>query len=371
MGRENELREAAKDGNIAKLEALLSVKKSAFMSSLRKGININCQDESGNTALHIAALNGKMEAVVYLLQNDASANIPDVSGNYPLHLAAFNGHHEVANTLINQGPSRANVIEQNLVGDTALHIAAQFGHTQVVQILLETIAIYPAGDCDHCVASDRAPSLAGLSTHISKAHNTITLKSIHHLSPCHADGNMRNKNQESPLDLAAKFGRLSTVRVLVLWDQSLVRSSCLKHSPLHLSARHGHTSVMTTLLDFGMSVNVMSDLGTALHEAALFGKVDAVRLLLNRAGIKLVGILFGKLKLVCDSYALVDKSRNLFTTEIEEVGVQFKKVAFLLTEKASGFIRRDLTKKAKENENISDLQLRSIPIRNNIPTAER
>ncbi len=47
------------------------------------------------------------------------------------------------------------------------------------------------------------------------------------------------------------------VQVLVLSDPHLVRTSCDKHSPLHLSARNGHVTVIETLIDFGMQVNLM------------------------------------------------------------------------------------------------------------------
>eukprot|EP00795_Rhopilema_esculentum_P011628 gene11628-21870_t len=236
MGREQELRDAAKDGNVPKLESLLAAKKGSIMSSLRKALDINCQDDNGNTALHLAALNGQREAASLLLTNDASANIPETKGNYPLHLAAFNGHHEVADILLNQGPSRADVLQQNSGEDTPLHLAAQYGHTQVVQTLLQ----------------------------------------------CHADPHMRNKKGETPLDLAAMYGRLPTVQVLILSDKSLVREQTEAISPLHVAARNGHTAVIEALLDFGMSVNVMCNPGSSLHEAALFGKVEAVKLLLKR-----------------------------------------------------------------------------------------
>ena len=36
-----------------------------------------------------------------------------------------------------------------------------------------------------------------------------------------------------------------------------MKDYCKTHSPLHLSARNGHTSVIEALLDAGMSVDVM------------------------------------------------------------------------------------------------------------------
>ena len=54
-----------------------------------------------------------------------------LTGSYPIHLAAWKGDIEVARTLIERGPSQANVDAQSLCEETALHLAAQYGHREV------------------------------------------------------------------------------------------------------------------------------------------------------------------------------------------------------------------------------------------------
>ncbi|XP_041636644.1 ankyrin repeat and sterile alpha motif domain-containing protein 1B isoform X3 [Cheilinus undulatus] len=92
---------------------------------------------------------------------------------------------------------------------------------------------------------------------------------------------MRNSRQETPLDLAALYGRLQVVRMLVSTHPNLMTSHTRQHTPLHLAARNGHHSTVQTLLEAGMDVNCVTENGSALHEAALFGKIDVVRLLLD------------------------------------------------------------------------------------------
>ena len=53
------------------------------------------------------------------------------------------------------------------------------------------------------------------------------------------------------------------------------------HTPLHLASRNGHNEVVVTLLRVGMDINIRTSRGTALHEAALCGKVEVVRTLLE------------------------------------------------------------------------------------------
>uniref|UniRef100_A0A8C9NMC5 Ankyrin repeat and sterile alpha motif domain containing 1A n=1 Tax=Serinus canaria TaxID=9135 RepID=A0A8C9NMC5_SERCA len=224
-----------------------------------RGPNVNCVDSTGYTPLHHAALNGHKDVVEVLLRNDALTNVADCKGCYPLHLAAWKGDADIVKLLIHQGPSHTKVNEQNALeikelkkygpfdpyinaknndNETALHCAAQHGHTEVVKVLLEELT----------------------------------------------DPTMRNNKFETPLDLAALYGRLEVVKMLLNAHPNLLSCNTKKHTPLHLAARNGHKAVVHVLLDAGMDSNYQTEKGSALHEAALFGKTDVVQILLA-AGI--------------------------------------------------------------------------------------
>ncbi|KAK9525759.1 hypothetical protein VZT92_016441 [Zoarces viviparus] len=200
-----------------------------------KGLNVNCTDSTGYTPLHHASLNGHRQVVLKLLQFEASTNLADSKGCFPLHLAAWRGDVDIVRILIHHGPSHGRVNQQNHERETALHCAAQYGHSEVVSVLLQELT----------------------------------------------DPTMRNSQQETPLDLAALYGRLQVVRMLASAHPNLMTSHTRRHTPLHLAARNGHHSTVQTLLEAGMDVNCVTENGSALHEAALCGKMDVVRLLLD------------------------------------------------------------------------------------------
>uniref|UniRef100_A0A3Q1JBU0 Ankyrin repeat and sterile alpha motif domain containing 1A n=1 Tax=Anabas testudineus TaxID=64144 RepID=A0A3Q1JBU0_ANATE len=288
MGKEQELLEAARTGNLAAVEKLLSGRRQSagtgsgssgsggsgnssggggVLSSsdelritvIWRGPNVNCVDSTGYTPLHHAALNGHSKVVEALLRNEALTNIADNKGCYPLHLAAWKGDEHIVKLLIHQGPSHPKLNEQSCVdhkefkrcgpfdpyinaknndNETPLHCAAQYGHSQVVRLLLEELT----------------------------------------------DPTMRNNKFETPLDLAALYGRLEVVKLLLNAHPNLLSCNTKKHTPLHLASRNGHLSVVEVLLDAGMDINYETEKGSALHEAALFGKTDVVQKLLS-AGV--------------------------------------------------------------------------------------
>ncbi|XP_018311442.1 uncharacterized protein [Mycetomoellerius zeteki] len=245
MGKDQELLEAARSGNVTVVEKILGqrAKRSGPLASLRRGPGANVQDASGYSALHHAALNGHRDVVRLLLQYEASTNVVDAKGSSPLHLAAWAGDAEIVRLILNQGPSVPKVNLATKDNETALHCAAQYGHTEVVAQLLQY-------GCD--------PSI-------------------------------RNSRGESALDLAAQYGRLETVELLVRTHPELIESLrnsssslIFPHTPLHLASRNGHRAVVEVLLAAGVDVNTRTSAGTAMHEAALCGKMEVVRALLDR-----------------------------------------------------------------------------------------
>ncbi|XP_073801318.1 caskin-2 isoform X8 [Danio rerio] len=242
MGKEQDLLQAVKNGDLATTQKLLAkvrASKSKLLGSTKR-LNINYQDPDGFSSLHHAALTGTTELLSLLLEAQAVVDIKDSNGMRPLHYAAWQGKADSVLMLLRSG---AAVNSASHDGQIPLHLAAQYGHYEVSEMLLQ-----------------------------------------HQSNPC-----VLNKAKKTPLDLACEFGRAKVAQLLLSSNMvaSLLEgdqrdasdSNC--NTPLHLAARNGHKDVIRLLLKAGIDINRTTKAGTALHEAALYGKTEVVRLLLD------------------------------------------------------------------------------------------
>ncbi|XP_044152904.1 caskin-2 isoform X1 [Bufo gargarizans] len=242
MGRENELIQAVKSGDVGTVQKLLAkvrTSKNKLLGSTKR-INVNYQDGDGFSALHHAALSGNSELLMLLLETQAAVDIKDGNGMRPLHYAAWQGQPEPVRLLLR---AVASVNAASNDGQIPLHLAAQYGHYEVSETLLQ-----------------------------------------HQSNPC-----LVNKSKKTPLDLACEFGRVKVVQLLLNSHLcvSLLEGISKDHTdpnfttPLHLAAKNGHREVIRLLLKSGIEINKVTKMGTALHEASLCGKTEVVKLLIE------------------------------------------------------------------------------------------
>jgi hypothetical protein len=124
-----EIHDAAKSGDLAKVQALLKENPKVVFS----------KDALGYTPLHMAAWKARNDVVELLLANKAEVNARD-SGVTPLHLAAAMGTRETVKLLL---ANKAEVNARDTHGYTSLHCAADEGNKDVDE-LLDKRAVTPA-----------------------------------------------------------------------------------------------------------------------------------------------------------------------------------------------------------------------------------
>jgi ankyrin repeat protein len=92
------------------------------------------------------------------------------------------------------------------------------------------------------------------------------------------------ENSDTPLMLAARYGHVEVVRVLLEGGADVQWASNNMYTALHRAAWKGHLEVCRLLLDSGAKVNALERQWnqTALHWAAYYGHLSVVQLLVER-----------------------------------------------------------------------------------------
>jgi ankyrin repeat protein len=106
---------------------------------LKAGADPNLLAASGFTPLHIAAARGQAKVARLLIK--AGANPMEYSthqGITPLYFAVQRGHADAVQVLLSTAPdSHAQVVNQLVSGQTALHAAALRGDAKIARLLLD------------------------------------------------------------------------------------------------------------------------------------------------------------------------------------------------------------------------------------------
>ena len=116
-----ELQDAARDGDLRRLAALLG------------SADPNQTDSRGFTPLIMASYHGQAGAVALLLGAGAAVDVVDAKGSTALSGAAFKGHCGIARLLLDAG---AAVDAPDEAGRTPLLYAVMFGRTEMAALLV-------------------------------------------------------------------------------------------------------------------------------------------------------------------------------------------------------------------------------------------
>ncbi|XP_038711893.1 ankyrin repeat-containing protein ITN1-like isoform X2 [Tripterygium wilfordii] len=213
-----------------------------------------------DTEMHLAAQKGDLAAVRLILDNIDLQMKETLSGSEL--------DTEVAEI-------RASVVnEVNELGETALFIAAEKGHLDVVKELLQ----YSSKEC---VSKKNRSGFDPLHIAAVQGHHAIVQVLLDHdpgLSQTFGPSNA------TPLISAATRGHTAVVNELLSKDGSLLEISRSNgKNALHLAARQGHVDIVKALLDKDSQLARRTDKKgqTVLHMAVKGQSCEVVKLLLG------------------------------------------------------------------------------------------
>nr|XP_004242651.1 probable E3 ubiquitin-protein ligase XBOS32 isoform X1 [Solanum lycopersicum] len=195
--------------------------------------------------------------------------------NSPLHYSAAQGHHEIVSLLLESG---VDINLRNYRGQTALMQACQYGHWEVVQILILFMANIHKADY---LNGGTSLHLAALNGH-SRCIRLLLADYIPSIPNFCNVMRKRSKNEDS----IQEFDDFALHEVIN-------RPADGGITALHMAALNGHVESLQLLLDLGASVTKVTvedgttiDLigagSTPLHYAACGGNAQCCQLLIAR-----------------------------------------------------------------------------------------
>ncbi|KAL7954774.1 ankyrin repeat-containing domain protein [Trichoderma compactum] len=251
----------------------------------------------GFTALHVIAYWGldKMMLLLATCKSKIDVKAQDSRGETALHLAAQQGHLDVLRLLLQ---AAADVDTANGRGETPLIRAARNGHTALVECLLQSGADALAEDNEKWTAF-----------HWAIIGNSIDTAKLLLRYQANSDGLQLNK----ALDVAAEAGNETAVQMVldlganidwkddegstaITWAvpggyENAVRTLLRNGADPNLADNYGnvplhwaipYSAITELLLEYGANINAQNDGGrSALHWSALEGQEDTVEILLS------------------------------------------------------------------------------------------
>ena len=216
--KKTDLNAPLQDGRTALHAAVDNVELTGLL--VDAGADVRVRDKVGDTPFHLAAYCSDLEVSRLLLKLGADLKAANNEGLTAFHLAAQEGYLSIVKFLREEGTDY-EIKTKN--GSTALHLAAYEGHEDVMAYLLEN-GMNEETQSEEYGSLLTASALSGnpdlVKFLIAKgikvnAVEEMKLDCVRILLEHHADPNITIHDHEPPLQIAAKKGSFSILKILI------------------------------------------------------------------------------------------------------------------------------------------------------------
>ena len=193
---------------------------------------------------------------------------PNSKKESPLHLAAYFGQRDIVERLLATG---ADFRAQNRDGRTAVGLAEEKGHSEVVELI-----------CKHANRSGYSKEIMTFFDYAA-AGDMSDMEQIRSFISKDIDINAKTQDGTTPLHLAIREGYRDIAELLIENDADYRAVNKNGFTPLHISAKRGDCATAILLTDKGADVNAEGTWAiTPLHLACWNEQKDMVELLIGK-----------------------------------------------------------------------------------------
>ena len=237
----------------------------SLRAELRKNVPVDARLHDNLTPLHVAALFNRKAAAELLLAEGADVFLADCGGNTALHMAAFLGHTEVVRMLLS---ASADPSIRNDLGFSSTDVVAvtwnselEERYHEVEEVLNTTLDLRQVRAERPKIlkllsAASREPESATPTVSIWQAAITGNSPAIKQYVAARTDLNkMEDFGGSTPLMLAAIFGQTETAKILIDAGADLELRNNSGGTALHLACFFCHPEIVELLLQSGADPN--------------------------------------------------------------------------------------------------------------------
>ncbi len=266
----------------------------------------NEQDVNGLTPLSNAVLSQDISKIMSLLAQNVDLEVKNLDGETALHIAAREGYSNIVNILLKCG-SQVNTQDDSgyePTGYTPLHEAAKFGHVDILNILLEYGAdvnlrtVNLRSPLYLAVYNNNVEIIDVLSKPLFEAVEEGKSDQIQILEDDILSVDLKNDEGMRLIAIAAEKGHVDIVKFLLDNGARLDSVDMWGWSPLHSAVIGGNLEMVKLFIEYGLEVDENDyEFMTPLHYACLEGNKEIVQILLEHGA---------------DRYAVNDEGRTSF-----------------------------------------------------------
>ncbi|KAI0202878.1 ankyrin repeat-containing domain protein [Astrocystis sublimbata] len=232
-----------------------------------------------HTALKAAVMGGYHDVVQILLDSGADPSVTRKNHYLVVEAAVRGGHYGILNTLLSHPLLK---LSSNAAGLSLLNIAAELGNEEITSMLLDAGIDPAAGPKDQQHALVHACQ-SGSFKIVESLLRAGARPGIVSNDNCWTISSLRGYKQMTALHISCRYGSDQIVQLLLNYGAGVNTEIDYSKTPLEIAAENGHAKVIQLLISAGANTSHASRLSCLLEEAALNGRVDAVRILLTAA----------------------------------------------------------------------------------------
>lgn len=240
---------------------------------------ISFYDSEGNVPLHSAVHGGDIKAVELCLKSGAKISTQQHDLSTPVHLACAQGAIDIVKLMFSMQPNekKISLTCTDVQKMTPLHCASMFDHPEIVEYLVKEGADINALDKEQRSPLLLAASRSGWRTvnALIRAKANINLKDVNHRNVLHLVIMNGGRLEDFACEVQKSQSQVQLLQLLNEKDNT----GC---SPLHYASREGHIRSLENLIRLGACINLKNNNNESpLHFAARYGRYNTVKQLLD------------------------------------------------------------------------------------------